>query len=191
MFDKIKKSGPIVAVIIILGAGFLMTLQTSPVFADTLDQRGGPAGRGGAGAVLTPGSGLLQGPLSDAEKEALSQAILEEYGALNLYQSVINQLGNVYPFSQIVVSEQQHVKALLRQADKYGVVIPDKPGLNTATQFSSLAEACQAGVTAEKADAALYDRLSPSVNHSDILQVFNNLQNASLNSHLPAFETCQ
>ena len=29
------------------------------------------------------------------------------------------------------------------------------------------------------------------VTHTDSLQVFNNLQSASLNSHLPAFQTCQ
>ena len=58
------------------------------------------------------------------------------------------------------------------------------------TSFASLSEACQAGVDAEIADAALYDELSPLVSHADILRVFSNLQQASLNSHLPAFEAC-
>ena len=42
------------------------------------------------------------------------------------------------------------------------------------------------------ADAALYDTLKPSVDHADTrgVQVFANLQAASLNSHLPAFDAC-
>ena len=199
MSNKFLKFSGIVAVVAVLTVGFLMIGQAMPVAADTLDQRGGPGGRGGQGGgfVATPGAGGGVGggyaltPLSDAEKDTLSQAILEEYGALNLYQSVINQFGSVYPFDQIAAAEQQHVNALTRQASKYGVSVPANPGLSTTPQFSTLAEACQAGVAAEKADADLYDQLSPSVSHSDILQVFANLQSASLNSHLPAFETCQ
>jgi hypothetical protein len=71
------------------------------------------------------------------------------------------------------------------------VLVPANPGLTTVPAFDTLSDACQAGVTAEIADAALYDELKPEVTHSDILQVFNNLQSASLNSHLPAFQTCQ
>jgi len=39
--------------------------------------------------------------------------------------------------------------------------------------------------------AALYDELMPLTTHSDLLQVYTNLQNASLTQHLPAFEACQ
>ncbi|RPJ45067.1 MAG: DUF2202 domain-containing protein [Chloroflexi bacterium] len=120
----------------------------------------------------------------------MQEAILEEYGAYNLYQSVITQLGNVYPFSQIVRSEQQHINVLLRQAEKYGVAVPLNPGLATQPTFTTLAQACQAGVTAEIADAQLYDTLKPVTTHTDLLQVYSNLQSASLNNHLPAFQTC-
>jgi hypothetical protein len=57
--------------------------------------------------------------------------------------------------------------------------------------FNTLNDACKAGVAAEITDAALYDELKPVVTQSALLQVFNNLQSASLNSHLPAFQTCQ
>jgi hypothetical protein len=40
------------------------------------------------------------------------------------------------------------------------------------------------------ADAALYGTLKPSVDNAGVLQVFANLQAASLNSHLPAFDAC-
>lgn len=130
-------------------------------------------------------------PLSDAEKEALNQAINEEYGALNLYNSVISKFGNVAPFSQIVKAEQQHINALTRQAGKYGVTLPENSGSTTSATFSTLQEACQAGIAAEKADALLYDKLMKVTDHSDINRVYSNLQSASLYKHLPAFETCQ
>ena len=63
--------------------------------------------------------------------------------------------------------------------------------MTTAPSFATLSAACQAGAAAEIADAALYDQLKPVVTHTDILQVFNNLQSASLNSHLPSFEACK
>lgn len=43
----------------------------------------------------------------------------------------------------------------------------------------------------EIADAALYGVLLQAVtNHVDLVQVFTNLQAASLNDHLPAFDGC-
>jgi hypothetical protein len=121
---------------------------------------------------------------------ALTKAIEEEYGALNTYQAVLSQLGSVTPFSRIVRSEQQHVNALSRLFTKYGLEVPDNPGLVSTPTFASLTAACQTGVDAEIKDAALYDTLKPSVDNADILQVFANLQSASLNSHLPAFDAC-
>ncbi|MBU3927069.1 MAG: DUF2202 domain-containing protein, partial [Bacteroidetes bacterium] len=129
--------------------------------------------------------------LSDAEKDALTQAILEEYGALNLYNGVIAEFGNVTPFYRIAKAEQQHVNALIKQATKYGVTVPENPGLTKKVAFDSMSEACSAGVAAEIADAALYDTLKPVTTHADILQVYTTLQNASLTSHLPAFQSCE
>ncbi|HNS64439.1 MAG TPA: hypothetical protein PKN11_08425, partial [Anaerolineaceae bacterium] len=129
-------------------------------------------------------------PLTEAEAVALQEAILEEYGAYNLYRAVLTQFGDVYPFNRIVLSEQQHTAALVRQAEKYGVAVPENPGLVNPPVFSSLAEACQAGVDAEIADAALYDELKLVTTHEDLIRVYNRLQSASLNSHLPEFEAC-
>jgi len=56
--------------------------------------------------------------------------------------------------------------------------------------FSSFADACQAGVDAEIADAALYDTLMAYTIHEDLLRVYSNLQRASLENHLPEFEAC-
>jgi hypothetical protein len=185
--------GALVTVIIL---ALSLTAFTRPVSVSAAapDRQGGPGGRGGYGqgtGTTAPVTGTGVTPLSDAEKDALTRAILEEYGAFNLYQSVIAKYGNVVPFSQIVRAEQQHINALTRQAAKYGVSVPVNPGLATVPSFVTLSNACQAGAAAEIADAALYDELKPVVTHTDILRVFNNLQSASLNSHLPAFQACQ
>jgi hypothetical protein len=172
----------------IIAAMLVAFIPVGTVSADSLTGRGGPGGTQGQG--LGTGTGLALTPLTTAEAADLQDAILEEYGALNLYKAVIAQLGDVAPFSQIARSEQMHVNALVRQATKYGVSIPANPGL-TAPKFASLETACQAGVAAEIADAALYDELMPGMTHTDLLRVYQMLQSASLNSHLPAFEACQ
>jgi hypothetical protein len=166
-------------------------IPTASVSADSLTGRGGPGGSQGQGlGTGMTGGGLALTPLTAAEATDQQDAILEEYGALNLYNAVIAQFGSVVPFSQIALSEQMHVNALVRQATKYGVSIPANPGLS-APKFASLEAACQAGVAAEIADAALYDELMFGTTHTDLLRVYQMLQSASLNSHLPAFEICQ
>ena len=190
MSKKIFKIFGVLSAVIILALGVMAFTQPGTVYASAPDGRGTPGGNGqGTGVPATGGIALT--PLSTTEADALKQAILEEYGAYNLYQSVISQFGNVYPFSQVVRSEQQHINVLTQQAVKYGVAVPANPGLSSAPSFSTLSDACEAGVNAEIEDAALYDKLSPSVSHTDILQVFNNLKSVSLNSHLPAFQSCQ
>jgi hypothetical protein len=123
--------------------------------------------------------------------DGLVRAIEEELNAQSLYQSVVDAFGPTAPFDRIVQSEAQHAAALLRLADKYGVPAPEYPGTEGQPSFETLEAACQAGVQAEIADAALYDELITFTNHADLLRVYENLQSASLNSHLPAFEACQ
>lgn len=193
MSAKILKISALFVAVIILALGFMTVAQPRTVSAAALDGRGGPGGGGGngKGGTTKPGTAVPSTSLSSAEKEALNRAILEEYGAYNLYQSVIAKFGNVAPFSWIVNSEQQHINALTKQATKYGVAVPANPGLSNPPSFATLQDACKAGVAAEIADAALYDQLKPVTTYTDILQVFNNLQSASLNNHLPAFQACQ
>ena len=127
----------------------------------------------------------------DATKvTALNAAIREEYGALNTYQAAIAQFGNIYPFSQIARAEQQHVNVLVRLFTRYGLEVPANPGLASTPTWGVVVDACQTGVAAEIADTALYDGLKPKVDNAEILRVFANLQAASLNNHLPAFEAC-
>lgn len=181
--------------ILLVAAGFVGTTQA---FAADI-QRGGPGNPGNPDNPGGPGNGGMANgtragtaltPLSAAEADALKEAVLEEYKAHNLYLSVIDQFGSVYPFNVIAQSEAQHISALTRQTNKYGVPVPAAPQAGKST-FSTLADACKAGTEAEKADAALYDQLKPVTTHADLLRVYDNLQSASLNNHLPAFEACQ
>ncbi len=192
---KTNRIVQLISVVALLALSVLFLSPVGSVSAAAINRGPGGGqggGQGGSQPVTRPAAqtGAALTPLSTEEAAALQDAILEEYGALNLYNSVIGQLGSVYPFNRIVNAEQQHVNALVRQAQKYGVSVPANSGLSSTPEFNTLAEACQSGVNAEIADAALYDTLKVVTTHSDLIKVFNTLQSASLNSHLPTFQSC-
>jgi hypothetical protein len=138
-----------------------------------------PAGAASGSARLTP-----------AEEDALRQAIDEEYLALTTYQAVIKEFGDVSPFSNIVLSEEQHVAALSQLFVKYGMEIPKDDGDQFAYEWASFSDACKTGVAVEIDDIDLYDELLPTVqNKRDLTRVFTNVQAASYN-HLAAFQAC-
>ena len=136
------------------------------------------------------GGGFALTPLSEAEAEGLVRAIEEEYTALALYESVMATFGEVAPFAEIAASEQVHANTLIRQAEKYGISVPAyDPSIYNFPTFSTLDEAYQAGIDAEIVDAALYDELMADVTNSDLIRVYSNLHNASLNNHLVSFQS--
>jgi hypothetical protein len=47
---------------------------------------------------------------------------------------------------------------------------------------------CAAGAAAELANGAMYERLIAATRHPDMLRVLRNLQEASQQRHLPAFQ---
>jgi hypothetical protein len=181
----------------LIGIGLLVVMVTvvinvssvSAAGPETSVGRGGPGGPGSGGSN-GEGVGFTGTPLDDTEKDALQKAILEEYKAYNLYQNVMAQMGEIAPFDLIARSEQQHIQALTRQAEKYGLNLPVNPGLSDPPVFADLATACQAGVETEIEDAALYDVLKRDTTHTDILRVYDNLQSTSLQNHLVEFQTC-
>jgi len=214
MKTRTRTLSGILAAAVIISIGLVAFTPVQSVAASAQVWRGGPTGTTGAGGISRTdtttalGTGIGAGisnrsggyagsayayalePLSDEESAALQRAVLEEYGALNLYNAVIDQFGAVIPFTQIVRAEQMHVNTLVRQADKYGIEVPANPGLSTPVSFTTLADACQAGVDAEIVDAALYDELMAVTDNADLIRVYTSLQSASLNMHLPAFEYC-
>jgi len=154
------------------------------------ESRGQGKGQGTGGGSGNGGGQGSREPLSDAEIEGLVRAIEEEFGAQAFYQSVLDKFGSIKPFNDIVLSEARHASALINQAQKYGISVPEFPSSEGLPAFETVTEACQAGVDAEIADAELYDELMSFTFNSALIRVYTNLQKASLDSHLPAFEDC-
>jgi hypothetical protein len=132
------------------------------------------------------------GNLSNQAKEALVEAINDEYKAHALYEKTIEKFGFVKPFSMIIRAEEQHISSLKSLFDKYGLEIPKNDWMNKVSVEETLQQECQLGVEAEIANAKLYkDKLLPMVaEYEDIQLVFTNLMNASQEKHLVAFERC-
>ena len=128
--------------------------------------------------------------LTAAGRQALLDGINEEYKARATYQAVIDKLGQVAPFTNILQSENSHVAAWVGLLSKYGVPVPADPFMGTVTVPATLREACAVGVEAETADVALYDRLLASVKEADIVSVMTQQRAVSNDNHRPAFERC-
>jgi len=152
-----------------------------------IGMRGGQNVGLGSCAIASDGPA---GSLSEAEANALGAALLDEYNAKALYEQAMADLGSVRPLTQIERGEEQHIAALQTLFTRYGLEIPADQAGGQDTTYATLADACAAGVTAETANAALYDQLLSQVDNPDLIRVFTALQSASQNRHLPALQAC-
>lgn len=154
----------------------------------------GPRQGQGQGAGImeqSPGWGYAEpGSLSAEEVEALQMALDDEYKAWSVYDQVIADFGPIWPFASIQQAEENHIAALIRLFDRYGLEVPQNSWPGNVPAYETVAEACAAGVQAEIDNADLYAQIFQNVDNPDIVQVFTNLQQASLTKHLPAFEQC-
>jgi hypothetical protein len=128
--------------------------------------------------------------LNEAEVRALHAALDDEYRAWATYDQVIADFGEAQPFSNIREAEARHIEALRALFLRYALAVPANPWPGKVTRYANLHEACEAGVAAEIENAALYERLLASTQRPDILAVFRNLQKASQERHLSAFQRC-
>jgi hypothetical protein len=128
--------------------------------------------------------------LNDTERRALHEALEDEYRAWATYDQVIHDFGPERPFINIRDAEARHIEALRTLFQRYALEIPENTWPGRVQRFASTREACEAGIEAEVANAAIYDRLMQSTDRQDILAVFGNLQRASQERHLPAFRRC-
>jgi len=128
--------------------------------------------------------------LDNTERQALEDALDDEYKAHTTYDQVIHDLGPVRPFVNIVDAETRHVSALLSLFEKYGIAAPPNRWPGKVSRFSSVHEACAAAVQGEIENVALYDRVLKTTRRPDILSVYQALRSASLDRHLPAFQRC-
>lgn len=143
--------------------------------------------------VLLLFASLLFVPMAHAQIDnvkALKMALDDEYKAEAVYAQVIKDYGRVRPFSKILRSEQRHINALLPFFQKYGLEVPLNPYLGKVESYDSLAQACQAGVDGEIKNVELYNKIFALADDPDLIVVFERLQWASQNNHLPAFQRC-
>jgi len=129
--------------------------------------------------------------MSEILSAVLIEAINDEYKARATYRKVINKFGEIRPFINIVEAESRHIEALLPLFEKYGITVPeDNLALNIEAP-QTIMEACQIGVEAEVENAEMYDRLLELiVDYPDVQHVLVQLQRASAENHLPAFQRC-
>lgn len=128
--------------------------------------------------------------LAEGEIVALREALDDEYRSWAIYDQVTHDFGDSPPFSHIRDAEARHVEALRVLFSRHGLPVPHNPWLGKVPRFANVSEACEAAVAAEIANAALYQRLFASTQRPDILAVFRNLQAASQQRHLVAFQRC-
>lgn len=91
----------------------------------------------------------------------------------------------------IVEAEERHIQALLPLYEHYDIPVPEDPWMDQIEIPASETEACQMGVEAEIENAELYNRLlDMTQDYADVQSVFQQLQRASQENHLPAFRRC-
>ena len=124
-------------------------------------------------------------------QRALDEALNDEYKARATYRAIIGRFGPVRPFVNIVEAEQHHTDALLPLNEKHGLPMPSDDWPKRITVPESVESACRLGIEAEIANADMYDRLLEQTrDYPDVQAVFRNLQRASQENHLPAFQRC-
>ncbi|GEM83993.1 ferritin-like domain-containing protein [Meiothermus hypogaeus] len=131
--------------------------------------------------------------LSEQAREALLEALtgpVGEYAAYATYDAVIQKYGAIEPYVSIRASEAQHIQALQRQLEKYGVPYPAaNPYLGKIALPSNLATIAEQEAQTEVDNVAMYDKLLVAVqNYPDLTRVFENLKRASLVAHLNFFK---
>jgi len=94
------------------------------------------------------------------------------------------------PFVNIRDAEARHAQALTQLFTRYGLPVPTNTWPGRVRRYASLQEACEAAVAAEIANGEMYERLLGATQRTDILTVLSNLQQASQQRHLPAFQRC-
>lgn len=128
--------------------------------------------------------------LTDNEIQALQAALDDEYKARETYLAVIETFGWVNPFANIQRAEANHIQALVNIFEQYNIPIPENKWAGLVPSYATIQEACAAWEQAEIDNVAIYERLFPMVQNPQIITVFQALQRASQEKHLPAFARC-
>lgn len=121
--------------------------------------------------------------------QTLRIAAYDEYHAYETYKKVIEKFGDVNPFANIIVAEQNHINAMLAFLTKYNVEPPINDWAEKIEIPNNFIECCEMGVVAELDNIKMYDNLLLHTQEEDIKDLFFRLQAATYNNHLPAFRS--
>ncbi len=118
--------------------------------------------------------------------EMLTYAIQDEYLARAEYEAIVSRTTFRNPFFGISRAEAGHVALLEPLFAAYGVALPADDAAARVTIPAGAADAYEAGVAAEIANIAMYERFLALELPDDVRSVFEQLAAAS-RSHLDAF----
>lgn len=172
----------------------------SPIGPDPAGGPGTPGqfggGRGPAWATQTPSTQTTTGAVATPEPGTPQAAAWDalmgpdgEYAAAASYQAVLDEYGaETEPYASIRMMEENHINALTRQLQRFGITAPANPYLGEIEAPASLTEAAQAWVEGEELNVAMYDDLFAQVEGDPgLTRVFTNLRRSSEEAHLPLF----
>jgi hypothetical protein len=128
--------------------------------------------------------------MSMPHKDRLTLALLDEYKSRATYAKILEKFGPIRPFVNIHEAEGRHVEALIHLFEVYQIEIPVDHWPCHITVPATLKEACQQAVDAEQDNMTMYDRILAETSETDVRRVLLNLQSASRDRHLPAFQRC-
>ena len=131
----------------------------------------------------------LDEPLTDLELVLMALMGPDgEFAAAASYQAVLDEFGQVEPYATILNAETRHADALVRQLERLGEEVPENPYIGQIPAPTDLQSAAEAWAEGEVANVELYDFLIAQTDDPQLIKVFENLRAASADSHLPAFE---
>lgn len=130
-------------------------------------------------------------PINATIEGSIAEALQDEYQRFFTYGRVLIDLGNVAPFPNIRDAEWLHVGAAANLFVKRGLTAPASAWtLDNIVRYGTVQAACAASVEEEVDNVLMYDRLLLQSLPTDVERVFENLREASLEHHLPAFQQC-
>jgi hypothetical protein len=138
-------------------------------------------------ALLAP---RVEGDLPETVITAMISGLNDERIAYAMYESIMEQFGEVAPFVNIADAEARHMATWEYMFERYGVDLPPMPEIDIP-QFATVRDACQYAIDAEIANRSLYDdMLATFADYPYFTLVTLALRNASDFNHLPALERC-
>jgi hypothetical protein len=133
------------------------------------------------------GAAGAQSQSSYTIEEMLDYGLEDEYLAKAEYELIIDHFDVSRPFTNILRAEENHIVALERLYETYGIELPIVHPEEHTMLPDSIEAAFKTGVTAEIVNIEMYESFLEQDLPEDIRYTFEALKNASEN-HLKAFE---